>query len=620
MLGMARTISKKNRPFDNVKQNPMDRAVTSKGNSRMLLEHSFMPRPESEILADIEKLGREPGFIYTFCLMVGRFIWASKEDTPELDSELRPNLHELSLVFGLFAKHSFDLDQLPIERDVKNQMGRAVVLLRELHQYWDFPASNRPGVEHDGFSSTAPDSVQDHEAWMKSGQGLVEPIFYGDLGAYGFQYFDMAPKRYGLDRTWIERNVGISLETIVEIAKAHEQVALRRMRVIDHTGHLDIMLKGILTAMSFHHDDFPEFSHHDISCFLKKFSFLPGTVNQQFKSMVSYNVVRSRPAMSLGDGFYCIPLFPLLAQSIYESPSYWMRDQQDYKATADKNRGDTAEMITQDLLVPVFGATRTHRGVKVKDGKSDRTEIDILAYTGHKAVIVQCKSKLLTLNARSGDEQTLREDFQKAVQDAYSQGLEGRSAILSGGLTFEDSNGEPLELPDDIDEVYILCVTGDHYPAVLAQARLFLGKKEHDPHPIIMSIFDLDVVAFYLNDRFDFLYYLRQRTKYHEQFLTETEMNLLGYHLSHKLFPDPQANLTVLLRDYTELIDNNFMATRGGMTDTGSPNKLSNAWKGDPLKKLECDIKRSAEQRTDSRIPVEDLLFFLYDSAGTGTD
>jgi len=44
---------------------------------------------------------------------------------------------------------------------------------------------------------------------MLSGQGMVEPIFYGGPGAYIFQYLEMARKRYAADEAWFQDQVGI---------------------------------------------------------------------------------------------------------------------------------------------------------------------------------------------------------------------------------------------------------------------------------------------------------------------------------------------------------------------------------------------------------------------------
>ena len=66
--------------------------------------------------------------------------------------------------------------------------------------------------------------------------------------------------------------------------------------------------------------------------------------------MGGYNQMHSHPAIELGDGRFCVPLLPNLAQSIYESPYYWMLADEAYRDAAFNNRGDATEIITRDLL------------------------------------------------------------------------------------------------------------------------------------------------------------------------------------------------------------------------------------------------------------------------------
>ena len=78
--------------------------------------------------------------------------------------------------------------------------------------------------------------------------------------------------------------------------------------------------------------------------------------------------------------------------------------------------------------------------------------------------------------------------------------MKGRSALIEGGFQLSDENGNAVRLTEEINEVFILCVTGDHYPAVMSQARTLLKKQDDDPFPILVSVFDLDIISFYLTD------------------------------------------------------------------------------------------------------------------------
>ena len=578
------------------------------------------PRREAEILADLDRLCQAPGFIYTFCLMTAWAMWMSTEDVAEIDWHQRPNNQELGLLLGLLVKRPLTLDEIPTEETFQLQSNEASELLDELHRSFAYPQlidrRKAPGTELDQIRHMA----AAYDDWMLSGQGLVEPIFYGGEGGYIFQYLEMAAKRYASDEAWLQDNVGFGFPATLEIANALERLSLDRLRKVDLWAPHAQICRDILSAMSFDPADIPQIERRTLGSFLGRFSLVSGTVNQEFVSIGGYNRVHSHPIIELGDGRYWLPLPPNLAQSIYESPFYWMTQDDQYRDTAFKNRGDATEIITRDLLVPVFGRSRVHRGVIVKKGRNRITDLDVLTISGNKALIVQCKSKKLTLTARAGHGQTLRKDFVKAVQDAYDQALRGRQALLEGNCTFTDAEGKQVQLPTSIDDAYILCVTGDHYPAVILQARTYLNKRDEDPAPILMSVFDLDVVSHYLRDRFDFLYYIRQRTNHTEHFFADSEMALLGFHLGHKLFPEDGYNGTMVDAGFSQLVDANFLVARGNWPDAPAAQKLFHTWKNPQFDELVHDIKAAAARQPIGQGSAEDALFFLFDQAGKGAD
>ena len=92
-----------------------------------------------------------------------------------------------------------------------------------------------------------------------------------------------------------------------------------------------------------------------------------------------------------------------------------------------------------------------------------------------------------------------------------------------------------LRLPGKIDDVYIICLTGEDYPAIVSQIRRYLLKVDTDPYPLAISIFDLEVISYYLREPIHFLYYLRQRTAHQEYFFANSELTFLGYHLQNGL-------------------------------------------------------------------------------------
>jgi len=146
------------------------------------------------------------------------------------------------------------------------------------------------------------------------------------------------------------------------------------------------------------------------------------------------------------------------------------------------------------------------------------------------------------------------------------------------------------------------------------QVDVYLTKKADDPFPIAISIFDLDILAFYLADPFEFAYYLRQRTVLSNYYKADTEMSLLGLHLKQKLFKHKGATFEVVETGFAQLVDANFPVLRGSVPRTPAADKLHHEWKNSDFQMLVDQAKSTGEPR------FTDVVFFLYDLAGKGAD
>ena len=341
----------------------------------------------------------------------------------------------------------------------------------------------------------------------------------------------MAEKRYRNDKPWLKDHLGTSWESILDIARQLKGLGQACVGRIYTASTFPEVSSQCLAVFLFSPEDITNVSEGAVRSFLDAFALAPGKANREFRAIGDYNAVHSHPVVRLeGDRFF-LPIFFNLAKSIYESPYYWMLKDGKYKETGLRNRGDATEEIAFELLTRVFGEENVRRGVKVRNRNQDVTDIDVLAVAGNKAVIVQAKSKKLTMASRGGDEESLKGDFQEAVQDAYEQALLSKRAVLESGNSLTAGEQRLVPLNETIDDAYLICLTGDHYPAVTTQVESYLQKREGDPYPLAMSIFDLDIVTFYLEDPFDLLYYLR-----HAPLMQHTSSRILRWPSSPFIF------------------------------------------------------------------------------------
>ena len=567
-------------------------------------------RAEREVIAELESLSQNDGFIYTFCGLVLNSLFMSPDEVADFNWDQRLNVQELAFLLGLMVKRPLTLTiPLSPERS-ETQFNTTLGLFRELHSAYGFS----PGSPYIETRQNLEDYVQYYDGWMDSGRGMVEPIFYGGEGAYDFQYLEMAERRYRDDRNWLEHHLGTSFDVILEIARQLTQLSTARVNSTRFEESFETLCSQYLEIFSFSPEDISNVADDAIDNFLQAFSLTPGEENNGIGTIGDYNRVHSHPVIQLEHDKFFLPISLNLAESIYESPYYWMLEDRDYKETAFSNRGMATELIGFELLKQVFDEDKIYRGVNIRNRKDDVTDIDVLAVEGSKALIVQAKSKKLTVASRRGEGASLKSDFQSAVQEAYDQALVSRKSVLEDGTSLTVDGKRIDQVIEAVDEAYIICLTGDHYPAVTMQLETYLQREETDPYPIAMSIFDLDTVTFYLADPFDFLYYLRQRTIHATHFKSDSEMALLAFHLSRKLVPPEQSSVTLVPSGFAQLIDAHFPAAKGHWPESGASDRLIHQWRNERYEKLLADVKMIDDP---NRL---DIIFLLYDLAGSRGD
>ncbi len=565
------------------------------------------------IVERIEALTREPGFIYTLAFILMRDLFLTPQDIADINPREHLNIQELTFLLGLLVKTEIDFT-VPTEDESARRFETAYQLFEELHMKYHEPFQEQltRNVQNGLGNETR---EENYRRIFGSGLTASEPIFYGASGAYDFQYLKFAIDKYRNDASWIQQHIGTDIGDMAKIARELKNLHELKFNALAGlpTTEFAAMCTAGLSVFCFEEKDLQQFGAA-VEPFLRAFSLAPGAVNAKLQLPGQYNELQSKPIVRLTDGRYFLPIGFNLSEAIYEGPFYWMNADPPYSATALLNRGKFAESKTAELLRSVFGADSVYTDIEVRERKGHtKTDIDVLAIVGNKAVIAQVKSKRLTELAKLGDEKRLMADFELAVQDAYDQGLLCRKALIDRKNKLF-ANGIELDLTEEINEAYILCVTVDYYPAVTHQVDVYLKKESKDPFPVALSIFDLDVIAFYLPDPFEFAYYLRQRTALSDYFKADSEMTLLGRHLRNKLFKSGEATLEILDGSFGQLIDANFQVERGSVPRTDAAGKLHSQWKNDEFTRLVDRAKSTGDPG------FTDVVFFLYDLAGKGAD
>ena len=216
----------------------------------------------------------------------------------------------------------------------------------------------------------------------------------------------------------------------------------------------------------------------------------------------------------------------------------------------------------------MFGRDRVFSNVKLLSGKRVRGEVNVLVLYGDRAIIVQAKSKRLTIAARKGDLRRARDDFAKAVQHANDQGFACAESLSNPACVLVLEDGGRLTLGSELKEVYVVCAVSDSYPALTFQARQFLKYEttERIQPPLVADVFLVDVVAEMLETPLRFLSYLNRRANYHDKILAPDELGVLAVHLRENLWIDNNTDMLAILEQGTYDLD---VAMMGGFDLVG---------------------------------------------------
>ncbi|WP_303918431.1 SEC-C domain-containing protein [Draconibacterium sediminis] len=623
-------------------------------------------RDSKDIINDLKQLVNSKGYIYALCLIIMDDFHFNVEKMHEINNWTRLNKNEVSLLVGLMLKDNISLEKPNSPSELTDLKKKTYQLMDELHSSTMKPMANKykPLIENpDNYKNTS------KREFFGGEDIFIEPIFYGGDGVYDFQYLEFLERKYQYDREWLIENKQFDFNEVIEITFELRKIHQERLGKVNFLGlnedrdklknelrkdksipkkdrnknineFLEMMeffqyfelfefdqhketyfnpeeitekgwnsfYDGLLNLFSIAQSDFDE--KLNISSYLENFSnqSFKGGVNKHFNNIGDFNEFNAKPIIELSNGKYFIPITYSVFEAVYESPYYWMLEDKSYKNRQAENRGKAGENITYELLCEVFGKDKVFASVKIESKKGhDDTDIDVLCILGSKALCVQVKSKKLTQISRKGNFNQLLKDFKGAVQDAYDQGLVCRERILENTATFYNSVGDKIQLSEDIEEVYILGVTTENYPTLPHQTYSFLEKEVDAPYPLILTVFDLELVLFYLNNPYDFSYYVRQRIDLMEYFNANEEIHFLAYHLINKLWKDPKLSFIQIDQSLGQLIDRNYYPLKLGIETSAETDEIRNRWKNEDFEILCKQISEINSPKTT------DIIFHLLD-------
>jgi len=570
------------------------------------------PRPEQEIFQELAVLAATPGFAHIIAYFCARdnFTWYKDEmraeDMRHLYSRSRLIRTEMFTLVGLMARANPDYDALAPE-DPAGVAAQAEALLEELHHSMTTPWSEAFGEAMANGEAPNP--------W-KSADAMREPIFYGGEAAFSVQNCDFAGEKYAADDSWLIEHKGASINDMIAVAKAIGDLHSRKVADVVHAGPVGVGDPRFLMAFIFVPTELEprlKLPPERIKASIDAFALRRGNENPAFKSLHDFNAATATPIIQVDEDRFILFHFNALADALYESPFYWLGADKNYASTALKHRGQYTEAFALRRLSEVFGPARVYQGVNIDRGKGDRLgEIDVLVLFGDRAIVLQAKSKRLTMESRRGNDLQLKGDFKAAIQDSYDQAMDCSAALRDPSLRFSTSDGTVLEVPDNLTQIFPICLVADHYPALAFQTGQFLVQREVPAvlAPLIIDVFTLDVMTEILNRPLRFLSYLELRSLFGSKVSIHHEITLLAYHIKYNLWLDDEYDLVALEDDFAADLEIAMGARRAGLPGKKTPDGILTAIEG---RRIDALIKAIEAEPFG---PMIDLVMLLYQLSG----
>ncbi|MFY9341620.1 MAG: SEC-C metal-binding domain-containing protein [Planctomycetota bacterium] len=239
-------------------------------------------------------------------------------------------------------------------------------------------------------------------------------------------------------------------------------------------------------------------------------------------------------------------------------------------------RSDVLERRVVDAATAFFGSSA--RLLPSAYEVAATNEHDLIVLWQRRVFVFEAKSKPPTEPLRDPEKAfvRVRDDFRsdKGIQGAFDQATRIRARWRAGEtIQLHDKTGAVVAriVPDDVDEMYSVCVTGDDFEPLAVDLSLLLEKDAGTPFPWAVNIHDLETLLRGWNHRgwgpAELCTYLDERSQLHGKIRSDDELDLSGYFLRHGSFRhvlDAKAEQVVLDLDYSSIFDEIDAAERDG--------------------------------------------------------
>lgn len=326
------------------------------------------------------------------------------------------------------------------------------------------------------------------------------------------------------------------------------------------------------SLLTFTSNDFKKFLGDRSHNFLKVFSFIPGSINNNLITPFDDDEVRARPFAKLKDDrfllhdlYYCsfAPLYRLIECFRNQRQTERLLQNRDKILEAESKR-IISSMVGQGLLISNYYIPL--------GGNNSLSERDLLFYRDGILIIGECKAKpLRPISKHRGNVQKLESDVRSSIQSAYNQACSvlNHISLSTGEIVFFDSNKcSRKEIGrlnvNDIRQSYIIIILDSNYGLIATDLEPWLSKEKNIGYPWVVDYYTLESIANSIDSIEKLTSFLNWRIHLHGKVLNEDENVFAGFFLKHGPHDfSNQETIGFLDPNYSDIIESEYFVRNG---------------------------------------------------------
>lgn len=288
-----------------------------------------------------------------------------------------------------------------------------------------------------------------------------------------------------------------------------------------------------------------------------------GNENKSFNNIDDFNILYSKPIVDFGEYIY----IPLPINTIQNLPKLFH-----YEFVANKKiikkaranytqwRGNLIEELTAKYLNRLFNKKNVYTSLYYFDN-GERFESDVTVQVKDTTLLCECKSKILVLNSLKGKLESIEKDFKDAIGKAYEQAIRTEKWIMDGKkFELDQAKGSSKEINlNKTRQNFKLCIVAENFGWIASNISDYIKVEDKKDLPLVLNIYDLDIITKEVKDYEEFIKYLEFRNKYQDEvaFIDELEMFCVFKDEAFKDNKDEEID-KVFINGFTEALDKKY--------------------------------------------------------------